>query len=86
VRKTRLGDDREGEMMNLAALGDIYSYSGEFPSALAAYTAALTIAKQDQDREAIRRIHIGMGVMFWEHEHLLGFRSSVVVMDTGLWR
>ena len=30
----RLGDDREGEMMNLAALGDIYSYSGDLPSAV----------------------------------------------------
>jgi tetratricopeptide (TPR) repeat protein len=66
----RLGDDREGEMMNLAALGDINSYSGDFSSALEAYTAALTIAKEDQHREALRQIHIGMGQMFWEHDHL----------------
>jgi tetratricopeptide (TPR) repeat protein len=66
----RLGDDREGEMMNLAALGDIYSYSGDLPAALAAYTAALTIAKEDQEREAMRQIHIGMGQMFWEHDRL----------------
>jgi tetratricopeptide (TPR) repeat protein len=66
----RLGDDREGEMMNLAALGDIHSYSGDFRSALAAYTAALTIAKEDQDREAMRRIYVDMGYMFWEHDHL----------------
>ncbi|MFE7077263.1 tetratricopeptide repeat protein [Streptomyces sp. NPDC057620] len=63
----RLGDDPESEMMNLAALGDIYSYSGDFPTAVSDYTAALTIAKKIQHREAIRRIHIGMGVMFWEH-------------------
>ncbi|WP_198358136.1 tetratricopeptide repeat protein [Streptomyces fildesensis] len=66
----RLGDDREGEMVNLAGLGNIYSYSGDFPSALSAYKAALAIAKEEQNREAIRRIHIGMGVMFWEHGHL----------------
>ncbi|WP_432198904.1 AAA family ATPase [Streptomyces sp. bgisy027] len=66
----RLGDDREGELMNLAALGDIYSYSGDFPAAQSAYRTALTIAKEDQHREAIRRIHINMGFMFWEHDHL----------------
>ncbi|MGD6749574.1 AAA family ATPase [Streptomyces sp. BH105] len=66
----RLGDDREGEMLNLAALGDIYSYSGDLPSARSAYETALDIAKESQDREAIRRIHIGMGFMFWEHDHL----------------
>jgi tetratricopeptide (TPR) repeat protein len=66
----QLGDDREGEMLNLAGLADIYSYSGDFPSALSAYKAALTIAKEDQNREAIRRIHIGMGVMHWEDGHL----------------
>ncbi|WP_238005906.1 hypothetical protein KZZ52_41865 [Dactylosporangium sp. AC04546] len=67
----RLGDDREGEMMNLAALGDIYSYSGNFPAASEAYAAALTIAKEDQEREALRRIYIGMGYMFWEHDYLV---------------
>ncbi|MGW7518703.1 hypothetical protein ACWGJ2_24260 [Streptomyces sp. NPDC054796] len=67
----QLGDDREGEMMNLAALGDIYSYSGDFPSALSVYKAALNISQEYQDREAIRRIHIGMGYMFWEHGHLV---------------
>ncbi|MYU11439.1 hypothetical protein GTZ78_12175 [Streptomyces sp. SID8361] len=66
----RLGDDREGEMMNLAALGDIYSYSGDFPTARSAYQIALTMAQGDQNREAIRRIHVGMGSMFWEHGHL----------------
>ncbi|MDG4834231.1 hypothetical protein O7627_33745 [Solwaraspora sp. WMMD1047] len=65
-----LDDDPEGEMMNLAALGDIYSYSGDLPAARAAYTAALTIAKENQEHEAIRRIHINMGFMFWEHDHL----------------
>ena len=63
----RLHDDREGEMINLAALGDIYSYSGDLPSAQRAYNDALTIAKEDQNREAIRRLHVGMGVMFWEN-------------------
>lgn len=66
----RLGDDRGGEMMNLTALGDIYSYSGDFRSALAAYRAALTIAKEDHHREAMCRIYIDMGHMFWEHDHL----------------
>ncbi|WBB93344.1 ATP-binding protein [Verrucosispora sp. WMMC514] len=65
-----LDDDPEGEMMNLAALGDIYSYSGDLPAARAAYTAALTIAKENPEPEAIRRIHINMGFMFWEHDHL----------------
>ncbi|MEU4339434.1 hypothetical protein AB0F59_33135 [Micromonospora lupini] len=67
----RLGDDREGEMMNLAGLGEIYSYSGDLPSALVAYSAALTIAKEDQERESMRRIYINMGSMFWEHDRLL---------------
>ncbi|MFD9949940.1 tetratricopeptide repeat protein [Nonomuraea sp. NPDC059023] len=66
----RLHDDREGEMMNLAALGDIYSYSGDHPSALMAYKNALSIAQEEHDREAIRRCHIGMGAMFWEHDDL----------------
>ncbi|MFV8184065.1 MULTISPECIES: tetratricopeptide repeat protein [unclassified Streptomyces] len=66
----QLGDDRESEMMNLAALGDIYSYSGEFSFAQSAFTAALAIAKGDQNREAIRKIHINMGYMFWEHGQL----------------
>jgi len=66
----RLGDDREDEMLNLAGLGHIYSYSGDFRSALAAYRAALTIAKEDQLREAMREIYINMGEMFWEHDHL----------------
>lgn len=66
----RLGDDREGEMANLAALGDIYSYGGDFSAAQSAYETALSMAQGDQDREAIRRIHIGLGVMFWEHDHL----------------
>ncbi|WP_089099260.1 AAA family ATPase [Streptomyces hyaluromycini] len=66
----RLGDDRQSAMMNLAALGDIYSYSGEFSSAQSVYTDALAIAKGDQNREAIRKIHINMGYMFWEHGHL----------------
>ncbi|MFI6396156.1 tetratricopeptide repeat protein [Nonomuraea sp. NPDC050540] len=66
----RLHDDREGEMMNLAALGDIYSYSGDCPSALTSYKDALSIAQEEQDREAIRRCHLGMGSMFWEHDDL----------------
>ncbi|OLF11164.1 hypothetical protein BLA60_14360 [Actinophytocola xinjiangensis] len=66
----RLGDDREGEMLNLAGLGHIYSYSGEFRSALEAYQAALSIAKQDQLREAMRQIYINMGAMFWENNYL----------------
>ncbi|MHC5257818.1 tetratricopeptide repeat protein [Streptomyces sp. UC4497] len=66
----RLGEDRESEMMNLAALGDIYSYSGDFSHARTTYAAALTIAKGLQHREAIRRIHINMGYMFWEHDHV----------------
>ncbi|WP_432129882.1 AAA family ATPase [Streptomyces tendae] len=66
----RLDDDREGEMANLAVLGDIYSYSGDFPAAQSAYETALTMAQGDQNREAIRRIHIGLGTMFWEHGHL----------------
>ncbi|MCF2126078.1 hypothetical protein L1I79_06435 [Strepomyces sp. STD 3.1] len=66
----RLDDDREGEMANLAVLGDIYSYSGDFPAAQSAYEIALTMAQGDQNREAIRRIHIGLGTMFWEHGHL----------------
>jgi tetratricopeptide (TPR) repeat protein len=68
--RDRLGDDREGEMVNLAALGDIYSYSGDFRSARSAYQIALRMAQEDQNREAIRRIHIGLGAMFWEHGHL----------------
>nr|WP_128137234.1 hypothetical protein [Micromonospora provocatoris] len=68
--RDRLGDDREGEMMNLAALGDIYSYSGEFLRAQASYRAALAIATQGMYREAERRILIGMGSMFWEHAHV----------------
>lgn len=68
--RDRLGDDREGEMMNLAALGDIYSYSGEFPRAQAAYGAALAIATVGRYQEAERRILIGMGYMFWEHAHV----------------
>ncbi|MCX4857502.1 tetratricopeptide repeat protein [Streptomyces canus] len=28
------------------------------------------MAKEDHNREAIRSIHIGIGVMFWEHGHL----------------
>lgn len=66
----RLGDDREGEMVNLAGLGDIYSYSGDFSSARSAYQVALKMAQEDQNREAIRGIHIGLGAMFWEHGHL----------------
>ncbi|WP_405535635.1 tetratricopeptide repeat protein [Streptomyces sp. NBC_00075] len=66
----RLGDDREGEAANLAWLGDLYSYSGDFSSARSAYQSALKMAQEDQNREAIRRIHIGLGVMFWEHGHL----------------
>ncbi|MEV7192257.1 AAA family ATPase [Streptomyces sp. NPDC093510] len=66
----RLRDDREGEMLNLAALGDIYSYGGDLSSARSTYEDALNIAKERHDREAIRRIHIGMGMMFWEHDHL----------------
>ncbi|MFE7891838.1 hypothetical protein [Streptomyces sp. NPDC057412] len=66
----RLGDDREGEMLNLAGLGDIYSYSGDFSAARSAYQIALKMAQEDQNREAIRGIHIGLGVMFWEHGHL----------------
>ncbi|MFY1652153.1 hypothetical protein ACN27J_14810 [Solwaraspora sp. WMMB762] len=66
----RLGDDREGEMMNVAALGDIYSYRNDFPAARAAYAVAITIAKENQDRQALRRIYIGMGQMFWEHDYL----------------
>ncbi|MFG2801152.1 tetratricopeptide repeat protein [Streptomyces pseudovenezuelae] len=66
----QLGDDRESEMANLAGLGDIYSYSGDFSSARSAYKIALTMAQEDQNREAIRRIHIGLGTMFWEHGHL----------------
>ncbi|MFQ6200375.1 tetratricopeptide repeat protein [Streptomyces sp. NPDC000405] len=66
----RLGDDREGEMANFAGLGDIYSYAGDFPAARSAYETALTMAQGDQNREAIRRIHIGLGTMFWEHGHL----------------
>ncbi|WP_153813381.1 hypothetical protein [Streptomyces sp. SUK 48] len=66
----RLGDDREAEMVNLAALGDIYSYSDDFVSARSAYQIALKMAQEDQDREAIRGIHIGLGAMFWEHGHL----------------
>ncbi|WP_344900949.1 hypothetical protein [Actinomadura meridiana] len=66
----RLQDDWEGEMINLAALGDIYSLSSELPSAQDAYDAALTIAKEHQAREAIRRVHIGMGSMYWEHDDL----------------
>ncbi|KUL40540.1 hypothetical protein ADL15_07105 [Actinoplanes awajinensis subsp. mycoplanecinus] len=64
-------DDRLDEMVNLAALGHIYSYSGELSQAQTAYRAALAIAQQDQDREAIRQIYIGMGTMFAEHDHLL---------------
>jgi tetratricopeptide (TPR) repeat protein len=71
----RLGDDREGETMNLAALGDIYSYSDDFPSALAIYKAALRFAKEDQEREAIRRIYVSMGQMFWEHGYLVEAES-----------
>ncbi|WP_435250985.1 hypothetical protein [Streptomyces tendae] len=66
----RLGDDPEAEMVNLAALGDIYSYSDEFASARSAYQIALGMAQADQNREAIRGIHIGLGAMFWEHGHL----------------
>ncbi|MEU5260613.1 tetratricopeptide repeat protein [Amycolatopsis sp. NPDC021455] len=66
----RLGDDREGEMMNLAALGKIYSSGGDTRSALPAYESALTIAKQDQDREALRRIYIGIGTMFRDQDRL----------------
>ncbi|HEX5407983.1 MAG TPA: AAA family ATPase [Pseudonocardiaceae bacterium] len=66
----RLGDEREDEMRNLAALGDIYSYSGDFHSAQVAYQAAITIAREDQYREAMSQIYIGMGTMFWEHDHL----------------
>jgi tetratricopeptide (TPR) repeat protein len=70
VVRGQLGDDREGEMMNLAGLGDIYSYSGDFRSALAAYQDALTIAKEDQHRAAMCQIYIGMGYMFWEHDYI----------------
>jgi tetratricopeptide (TPR) repeat protein len=66
----RLGDDRQGEMVNLDALGEIYSSSGDLQAALAAYEPALAIAKQEQDREAIRRIYINMGSMLWQHDHL----------------
>ncbi|MFD0686015.1 tetratricopeptide repeat protein [Actinomadura fibrosa] len=66
----RLHDDPDGEMKNLAALGDIYSHSGDLPSARVAYEAALDRAKKDHNREAIRRIHVLMGSMFWEHNHL----------------
>lgn len=66
----RLGDDREGEMVNLAGLGDIYSYSGDFSAARSSYQIALKMAQEDQNREAIRGIHIGLGAMFWEHGHL----------------
>lgn len=63
----QLGDDREGEMLNLAGLADIYSYSGDFSAARSAYGIALKMAQADQNREAIRGIHIGLGAMFWEH-------------------
>ncbi|MFE9107888.1 AAA family ATPase [Actinomadura geliboluensis] len=66
----RLHDDHEGELMNLVFLGDIYSNSGDLPSARSAYTAALATAMGDQDRVVIRQIHINMGSMFWEHDHL----------------
>jgi tetratricopeptide (TPR) repeat protein len=66
----RLGDDREGEMLNLAALGEIYAFGGDARSAQDAYLAALAIAKQAQDREALRRIYIGMGSMFREQDRL----------------
>ncbi|MEU6657951.1 hypothetical protein [Streptomyces sp. NPDC046821] len=66
----QLGDDREGEMLNLAGLGDIYSYSGDFSAARSAYQIALKMAQEDQNREAIRGIHIGLGAMFWEHGYL----------------
>lgn len=66
----RLGDERECEMINLAALGDIYSAGGDFPSARQAYQDSLVIAKEDQNREAMRRIYIGMGTMFWERDRL----------------
>ncbi|HET9138887.1 AAA family ATPase [Actinophytocola sp.] len=66
----KLGDDREGEMVNLAGLADIYSYSGDFRSALDTYRAALNIAKEEQYRTAMRQIYIGMGSMFWEYDRL----------------
>jgi tetratricopeptide (TPR) repeat protein len=66
----RLGDDRAGEMVNLAGLGNTYSYIGDFTSARSAYRQALRIAKDVQSREAISEIYIGMGVMFLEHGHL----------------
>ncbi|MEU8179083.1 tetratricopeptide repeat protein [Microbispora hainanensis] len=65
-----LRDDREGEMMNLAALGGIYSYSGDHPAASRAYKEALSIAQRDQNRQAIRRCYINMGYMYWEHDDL----------------
>ncbi|MFF4631795.1 ATP-binding protein [Streptomyces griseorubiginosus] len=68
--RDRLGDDRQSEMINLNELGDIYSYSGDFSSAQSVYSSALALAKRDQNREAIRKIHINMGFMFWEHDHL----------------
>jgi len=64
----RLGEDREAEMMNLAALGEIYSSGGAARSAQEAYEAALSLAKKEQDREALRRVYIGMGSAFLDQE------------------
>ncbi|MFI1411566.1 hypothetical protein ACH4Y0_16905 [Streptomyces sp. NPDC020707] len=68
--RDRLGGDRENEMINLAELGSIYSYGGDISSAQSVYASALAIAQGDQRRQAIRKIHINMGYMFWEHGHL----------------
>jgi tetratricopeptide (TPR) repeat protein len=72
----RLGDDREGEMINLAALGAIYSDDGDLHSALAAYEAALAIAKRQQFREALSQIYLGMGAMFLAHDRLAEAEQS----------
>ncbi|MGP2435887.1 hypothetical protein [Streptomyces sp. JW3] len=62
--------EEQAEMVNLAGLGNVYSFDGDFASARSAYESALTMAQKEQDREAIRAIHIGMGVMFGEHGHV----------------
>lgn len=65
-----LDGDEEAEMENHNALGDVYSSLGLFPQALESYREALRLAHTYADLEALRKIYVNMGWMYWEHNEV----------------
>ena len=65
-RIRHLLDDPVDQLSNYTALGDLYTTLGRFPDARGAFTAALEIATNLDDRANKLGIEINMAAMHWE--------------------